>query len=647
MVPSIWLTNRLRAAAIAAGFLLACGGSGQIGPGDDDDDDDDGADAAVADDGQIIGVDGDPGGDDSGPGDPDAGPPDATEPVVRAVCADAPFTTIGSAIQASSPGDVIEICPGTYGENLVIVGKQLTLIGTGGTDATVIDGGGLAPALIVRQTDGAGVRLQGLTLRNGKTDTSGGGIRCVDSALTIAATTFTGNQARDGGGMHAAGCAVDLDGARFHGNQATYGGGLYLADGTATIRNSQFRTNQARRGGGAYLSNDAVVEDSVFAENTADWTGGGVYVFEHAPIFRRNTISANYSFNDGGGMYFHWGTPTLIENHVVGNRSDDDGGGIRLFTSMAVVERNIIENNESGDGGGGIRISHLPCQLTDNIIRGNKAGSGGGIDLDNDSSVIRGGSITNNQAGRGGGVHLVLWPWSGGLLENITISNNRGWRGGGMFIEENFQPVTLRNLRLLDNEADHGGAIYERGSNFTLTNSVIAGNHADDDGGAIASHVTDKWWDPCPCPPTNTTGRIDFSVIYRNTTDGVGSVVWKDSKHALIIQNSILLDNGGTNPNTSTVEVVAAEPTEEDPFPPIVPPVWRYNDTAPAGLFVGMADPTGSNGNLTANPMFANSANGNYHLLSGSPCIDAGDPAVLDLDMSRADMGLFGGPLAP
>jgi len=32
------------------------------------------------------------------------------------------------------------------------------------------------------------------------------------------------------------------------------------------------------------------------------------------------------------------------------------------------------------------------------------------------------------------------------------------------------------------------------------------------------------------------------------------------------------------------------------------------------------------------------------HLAAGSPCFDAGDPAVLDLDNSRSDMGIYGGP---
>ena len=45
-------------------------------------------------------------------------------------------------------------------------------------------------------------------------------------------------------------------------------------------------------------------------------------------------------------------------------------------------------------------------------------------------------------------------------------------------------------------------------------------------------------------------------------------------------------------------------------------------------------------GNISAYPMFADSANGDFSLLTGSPCIDAGDPdSPLDLDGTRCDIG--------
>lgn len=49
-------------------------------------------------------------------------------------------------------------------------------------------------------------------------------------------------------------------------------------------------------------------------------------------------------------------------------------------------------------------------------------------------------------------------------------------------------------------------------------------------------------------------------------------------------------------------------------------------------------------GNIFADPMFVDPENGDLHLQYGSPCIDAGDPTILDVDGSRSDIGAFGGP---
>ncbi len=48
---------------------------------------------------------------------------------------------------------------------------------------------------------------------------------------------------------------------------------------------------------------------------------------------------------------------------------------------------------------------------------------------------------------------------------------------------------------------------------------------------------------------------------------------------------------------------------------------------------------------LSSDPVLA--SNGTWHLSSGSPCIDAGDPTLLDLDGTRSDIGYYGGPDAP
>jgi len=68
--------------------------------------------------------------------------------------------------------------------------------------------------------------------------------------------------------------------------------------------------------------------------------------------------------------------------------------------------------------------------------------------------------------------------------------------------------------------------------------------------------------------------------------------------------------------------------------------------------FHGMADPTGQDGNVSVDPGFldydpaATADDWDLHLTLSSSLVDAGDPAILDPDGSRSDMGAYGGPYA-
>ena len=61
--------------------------------------------------------------------------------------------------------------------------------------------------------------------------------------------------------------------------------------------------------------------------------------------------------------------------------------------------------------------------------------------------------------------------------------------------------------------------------------------------------------------------------------------------------------------------------------------LWN-NQTNYSGLSAG-------GGDISADPLFA--AAEDFHLQPGSPCIDAGDPFILDEDDTRADIGAYGG----
>jgi len=561
--------------------------------------------------------------------------------------------SIQEAIDAAPSGAVINICAGTYRERLVVRDKALTLRGTDGAATTFIDASGTGRPLDVVNVPAPGLVVRGLTLRNGNTTGAGGGIRCRTSQLQISASVVSGNNATGGGGMYASACALTVGGTRFSNNdgnggmgggawvvnssgriansrflsnRAELGGGVSLVDGSLILRDSILRGNSAEvRGGGLYDASNAEVLRATIDGNDSNWIGGGVYVFQHAPTIRLSTITGNTSVNDGGGLYVHQSTVRLLDNTITGNVSSDDGGGVRVFESRARLEGNTIEDNQAGDGGGGVRLSHLQSVLIDNVVRNNTSGTiGGGIELDNDSSSIRGGLVEGNSSGLGGGVAISMAPLNGCEVVGVEIRGNSASEGGGMFVADNFVRVAMRLLTIAENQADRGGGLETRATDFTLDHVVFDSNTADSAGGAIA-HRTPGPCNATDCPPANPVGTIDFITAWANSAPS-GAFLWANGT-GLSIENSIIEASNGVG-----VEL------DGD----IEAPVWRYNDMRPRS-FDGMDDPTGSQGNISANPMFVAPGAGNFRLDTGSPAIDAGDPSLTDGDGTRADMGRYGG----
>jgi len=72
------------------------------------------------------------------------------------------------------------------------------------------------------------------------------------------------------------------------------------------------------------------------------------------------------------------------------------------------------------------------------------------------------------------------------------------------------------------------------------------------------------------------------------------------------------------------------------------PPVFQYNNMWDNQT--NFQDFTPDSTNIYRNPMFINEDSLDFHLQMYSPLIDAGDPNILDVDGTRSDIGLYGGP---
>ena len=165
------------------------------------------------------------------------------------------------------------------------IAENLTLDGSG--QSVILDGDNKVRVLRV---DGMRLTLKGVTVANGKTDESGGGLFISQSSeVTIEYCTFSGNAAHHGGGLLNDGGKVTISNCTFSGNTALgYGGGLYNnLGGTGNVIHCTFANNTANMGGGWSTTYGSFsVSASIVSHNTATFKGKN-------SLFKVNSVGSN------------------------------------------------------------------------------------------------------------------------------------------------------------------------------------------------------------------------------------------------------------------------------------------------------------------------------------------------------------------
>jgi len=239
--------------------------------------------------------------------------------------------------------------------------------------------------------------------------------------------------------------------------------------------------------------------------------------------------------------------------------------------------------------------------------------------------------------------------WSAKII-GFTITNgfaqmSASFPGGGGIKCVNSSP-TIENNIIKENNCDlyiHGGGIYcEKSSSHILNNAIYYNEGAYYGGGIFVSDTS--------------AVLIKGNIIYNNITAsgygvayGGGICCGGNASNNLIENNTICNnivdfgDGGGIYSNTLNTCVVNTI-------------IWNNSpDEIAETLTITYSDIQGGwagTGNIDVDPLFADPANGDYHLTwanfpipdeTKSPCIDAGnpDPIYYDPDGTVADIGAY------
>ena len=247
----------------------------------------------------------------------------------------APCKTLQYALNEADNGDTIRMAAGVYNVN-VSFNKSLTINGDGSAHS-ILDGGSTSSDRVIQIQPGKVVQISGVTIRNGRNDTWGGGIENWGT-LTLTQVIVSDNASPYGGGI-------------FSGD----GGVLTLTD--ATIRGNTATGTGLGNGGGLYNSGQATLQNSTFSGNAAvHEMGGGLANNGGADMSLTNVTISGNSANDAAGL-FNGGTLT-VTNSTIANNQPGAGlngvvsfGAIRFKNSMVVNNGNAAQCGGSGSGG--------------------------------------------------------------------------------------------------------------------------------------------------------------------------------------------------------------------------------------------------------------------------------------------------------
>ena len=372
--------------------------------------------------------------------------------------------------------------PGAAGGPLVI---EKTLAITGPSGGIVIQRRSTDPAFrILRTGTGDTVKLTNLTLRNGKTGQTGGGI------INFGRLALTN-------------CTVA-------GNSATLGGGGIDNHGRLVLTNSRVTNNSAfRDGGGLSNQGNLTLVNSLVTGNSAS-AGGGISNQKAARLALTKSTIAGNSAPFGGGIY-NRGTFTLANSLVTGNSASDAGRGLGAggggiynrgdpFADVVgqITNSTVARNSTTKEGGGIANVQGGRLTIIKSTIAGNSAQEGGGI-FQREIARVGGGVVTltnstvsGNSASVGGGI----WHFSevGGqiILTNSTVARNSATQAGGGIDQSLFDGLlVLTNSLVAQNSAPTGPDVNNPGfdavARFSLIGNGSSSNITNTNGNQVGT----------------------------------------------------------------------------------------------------------------------------------------------------------------
>jgi parallel beta-helix repeat protein len=373
---------------------------------------------------------------------------------------------------------------------------------------------------------------------------------------------------------------------------------------------------------GSALEPNAILDGFTITAGNADEpypsphrAGGGMNNFDSSPTVTNCIFSGNLAYQSGGGMNNGAGcSPTVTDCTFTGNSADNGGGMSNAGFCNPTVTNCTFTGNSANEGGGMINTFGIPTVTDCTFTRNSAHYGGGGMNNNSDGNpIVTNCTFVGNSAGHnGGGMHNGS---SSPTVTGCTFADNWGELGGGMSNLVDYP--TVISCTFTNNSAGWGGGMFNWDNDSTVANCIFAGNTADFGGGMYN-------WDSSS--PTVTGCTFTGNLAPNGNAIECDSNIESDPS-VVHISNSILWDGGDEifNNDGSTITITNSD----------IQGGWEGVGNIDADPCFVRSGYWNQNGTVT-DPNDDFWVDGDYHLLSTSPCIDAGDNSAVteatDLD---------------
>ena len=227
----------------------------------------------------------------------------------------------------------------------------------------------------------------------------------------------------------------------------------------------------------------------------------------------------------------------------------------------------------------------------------------------------------------GGGGALYLFNSATAELHDTKITANQAYYGAAMYLYY-YSSVYAAKLKIEGNEATAAAGVYAYyGSDISIDNGIFDSNQAGSYG--VAAALGDSSW------------FYGTNIVVAGSLGTAAFYLWSSSAFLDLVNSIVAFNSSYGIYSASEGAGVYVEYSD-----------FYKNLYGDDGGYWSLDSADGTLNVLLEDPQFNNFeddwdwAGHDFHLESGSPCIDAGNPssAYDDMDGTPNDMGAFGGP---